>query len=274
MRYRSSMLMSRLRLRFALSLGVVLLVLNAAATTVPVSRPTRAGHSRSRSSRPPTRPGTWHRSTWSTSAATSSSPPTRPKRSVHLTYRVVGIVRDRRRHLAARTDRGSRPQRDRAGDARQGHRRAVSGRRAGGTAAEPEACRAARRRSHSLLASPPRPRRGAGPHPFPWPVVAIHLSLLPDRQSALLGTDRPAAGLGSGYRAVHRGREPGGAVLFRPFAAAGRAGAGDRRAHLQRPWHSRHQHLPPANRQLDPVHAHAPRPVVSRPTRRSPTARS
>ena len=125
----------------------------------------------------------------------------------------------------------------------------------------------------SLMASATAADAGSWTQPFPWPSVAIHLSLLPTGKVLSWGQPGSAGGLGSGNRSVHRGPEPGGAVLLRAYAPAGRAGPRGRRAHLQRPWHSGHQHLlsrPRAAGRNRPPCAGA---GGTRPTRCSPTAR-
>ena len=50
---------------------------------------------------------------------------------------------------------------------------------------------------------------GSWTAPFPWPVVAIHLNLLPTGKVLSWGLAGDASDLGSVHRRVHRGREPG-----------------------------------------------------------------
>ena len=65
-----------------------------------------------------------------------------------------------------------------------------------GPAAESKDGPAGRRRCRVVIAPRRRRRRGAGRAPFPWPVVAIHLSLLPDGRVLSWGNaGRPRSGI-------------------------------------------------------------------------------
>ncbi len=137
-------------------------------------------------------------------------------------------LRDRRRHAPTRPARGSGPQRDRAGD--EAKKGIVELYRDGQRVVRRRNLKLAVRRAWRWPNGwPSATAAEAGSWTAPVPVAGrwrFTPSLLPDGRVLVLGTRRVAPGVGSRHRRVHRGRQPGRAVLRGPLAPAGRPGAG------------------------------------------------
>ena len=98
-------------------------------------------------------------------------------------------------------------------------------------------------------AGAPRRRRqrtreaGAWAPTFDWPIVAVHLHLLPERAGALLGRRRARRRSGTRRPAPSRRAQPGPALLRRPCVPRGRPAARGGRPHRDQPRPARHQPL-------------------------------